>query len=307
MQEIKTTTPATAAAEIVYMVAPSGTGKTFTGDYLALMQGYHHVDGDCPLKNKHLPQYSDMAAKWWKNCTVYMKNNEDGLDELWQPYFAELARQALAAAETSDRVVLTHATYRQKYRDFLLGKLEEGAAANGKTVTVVTLAIDEDVKLRGLFPRFKKWIEAGGAKLEDYMKETYEWEGDGEFNASDYVDFCKHHPRAPLSAAIFEDVPYGKVVDCSSRDMSTLDAIDEALGLGKRSGDFSYEEICKMVRAVEAKRDEEFNKNVDLKKLMNSNKEGTSASEEKVASSEDESPVPNATERRSSSSIEVSS
>merc|ERR1712227_872035 len=88
-----------------------------------------------------------------------------------------------------------------------------------------------------------------------------------------------------LSAAIFEDVPYGKVVDCTSRDMSTLDAIDEALSLGKRSGDFSYNEICKMVRAVEAKRDEEFNKNVDLNKMMNSKKEEASASEEKVDTS----------------------
>jgi len=267
------------------MVAPSGTGKTFTGDYLALLQGYEHVDGDGPLKNKHLPQYSDIAAKWWKNCTEYMKNNEDGLDELWQPYFAELARQALEAAKTSDKVVLTHATYRQKYRDFIVRKLEEGASANGSTVSVVTLTIDEDVKLRGVFPRFKKWIEAGGSKLEDYMKKTYDWEGDGEYTASDYVDFCKHHPRAPLSAAIFEDVPYGKVVDCTSRNMSTLDAIDEALSLGKRSGDFSYNEICEMVRAVEAKRDEEFNKNVDLNKMMNSKKEETSASEEKVDTS----------------------
>merc|ERR1712146_620677 len=115
----------------------------------------------------------------WKNCTEYMKNNEDGLDELWQPYFAELARQAFEAAKTSDKVVLTHATYRQKYRDFLVRKLKEGASANGSTVSVVTLTIDEDVKLRGVFPRFKKWIEAGGSKLEDYMKKTYDWEGDG--------------------------------------------------------------------------------------------------------------------------------
>merc|ERR1712146_563085 len=55
--------------------------------------------------------------------------------------------------------------------------------------------------------------------------------------------------------------------------------------LGKRSGDFSYNEICEMVRAVEAKRDEEFNKNVDLNKMMNANKEETSASEEKVVTS----------------------
>jgi ABC-type nitrate/sulfonate/bicarbonate transport system ATPase subunit len=34
-----------ASAKIVYVVAASGCGKSFTGDYLGVMHGFHHVDG----------------------------------------------------------------------------------------------------------------------------------------------------------------------------------------------------------------------------------------------------------------------
>jgi hypothetical protein len=34
-----------ASAKIVYVLAVSGCGKSFTGDYLEMMHGYHHVDG----------------------------------------------------------------------------------------------------------------------------------------------------------------------------------------------------------------------------------------------------------------------
>ena len=34
-----------ASAKIVYIVAVSGCGKSFTGDYLETMHGFHHVDG----------------------------------------------------------------------------------------------------------------------------------------------------------------------------------------------------------------------------------------------------------------------
>merc|ERR1712176_1347405 len=129
---------------IVFVVAPSGTGKTFMGDYLALMHGFEHVDGDIPLKNGHLPQYKEMPANWMK-AIEHLKKNEDGPDELWQPYFAELARLTLSAAESSGKkVVLTHATYRQTQRDFLLKKLEEGGASKDN-ITVVNLTIDQDV------------------------------------------------------------------------------------------------------------------------------------------------------------------
>jgi hypothetical protein len=49
--------------------------------------------------------------------------DEDGPEELWRPYFEEIANQAIDAAKNSDQVVLTHATYRQSWRECVVTKL----------------------------------------------------------------------------------------------------------------------------------------------------------------------------------------
>jgi hypothetical protein len=41
------------------------------------------------------------------------KDDDDGRDEMWQPYFEEIAKQTINAAKHSNKVVLTHATYIQ--------------------------------------------------------------------------------------------------------------------------------------------------------------------------------------------------
>jgi adenylylsulfate kinase-like enzyme len=33
-------------AKVIWVSGPSGGGKTLTGDYLELLHGYKHVDGD---------------------------------------------------------------------------------------------------------------------------------------------------------------------------------------------------------------------------------------------------------------------
>ena len=45
-----------ASAKIVYVVALSGCGKSFTGDYLGVMHGFKHVDGGkCLLQYTLVP------------------------------------------------------------------------------------------------------------------------------------------------------------------------------------------------------------------------------------------------------------
>ena len=44
-----------ASAKIVYVVALSGCGKSFTGDYLGLMHGFKHVDGGKLLQYTLVP------------------------------------------------------------------------------------------------------------------------------------------------------------------------------------------------------------------------------------------------------------
>ena len=44
-----------ASAKIVYVVALSGCGKSFTGDYLGVMHGFKHVDGGKLLQYTLVP------------------------------------------------------------------------------------------------------------------------------------------------------------------------------------------------------------------------------------------------------------
>jgi len=233
------------------------------------MHDFEHVDGDTPFKNQHLPQYKDCAEKVMKWFFEYLPLNEDGPNELSEPYFAEIARQALEASQTSKRVVLTHATFRQFQRDFVLKQLKEGCKGTNTTITVLNLSIDEDVKLRYLYPRSKHLYEANGGTLGGHMRAAYGWDGGDDMTCDEYVNFVKHNQDKffYMNASLFQEFQYGKTVDVSSRNMDTLKAIEKALGLetgNRRNEMMSYEKIVDTVKAVDKKRDEEFSKNVDL-------------------------------------------
>ena len=150
------------STQVVYIVAQAGTGKvrlphhivcililydkihifnsfhchtentytkykqSFSGDYLQVVHGYKHIDGDGPLKSMIMPKYSDMTKDYFasggKSST----------------YFGEIANQTLDAAKDHDRVVLTHATYNQEYRDVVIDTLVDGGIHRGN-ITVVEL------------------------------------------------------------------------------------------------------------------------------------------------------------------------
>ncbi|KAK1741324.1 hypothetical protein QTG54_007802 [Skeletonema marinoi] len=104
------------SAQIVYVIGPGGTGKTFTGDYMAVMHDYHHVDGDIPLKHMCLvPEYKEISEKWI-------------IEGDWDPFYSELARLTLEGAKDNDKVVLSHATDKNDHRDHVIKKLIEGGA-----------------------------------------------------------------------------------------------------------------------------------------------------------------------------------
>ena len=191
--------------------------------------------------------------------------DEDGPEELWRPYFEEIANQAIDAAKNSDQVVLTHATYRQSWRECVVTKLLEGGAKK-ENITVLLLTIDPDVKLKGLYYRTKEQLENSGTMTMTDSFKAGGWEGEGDVTLPVYIKVMKEmYPHYALNSA-FEDVPdgfYGKtVVDVSGRDMSCLDGIDNALGLvGKRNDAHStltFEEIRDKVKVVDQKRDKEF-------------------------------------------------
>jgi hypothetical protein len=187
---------------------------------------------------------------------------EDGPEELWKPYFEEIANQTIDAAKkgSDQHVVLSHATYRQAWREFFVKKLIEGGVKE-ENITVLYLTINPDVKLKGLYYRSKTQMENGGITLGDFMR-TQGWEGDGDITLSEYIAFMtEKHPKE-VTNDTFQEIPdgYGKTVDVSGRDMSHLDGIDDALGLvGKRSDKtLTFEEIRDKVKVVDQKRDKDF-------------------------------------------------
>eukprot|EP00984_Skeletonema_dohrnii_P020415 scaffold9948_cov129-Skeletonema_dohrnii-CCMP3373.AAC.1 len=134
------------SAQIVYVVGASGTGKTFTGDYMQVMHGYHHVDGDIPLKHMTLvPKYKDIVE------LRFIKDD-------WAPHYSELAQLTLEAAKDNDKVVLSHATDKNVQRDHVIKKLIEGGASEDK-ISIVQLTIDPKVKARGMYLRTKRMAE----------------------------------------------------------------------------------------------------------------------------------------------------
>jgi len=250
---------AIANATIVFVVAVSGCGKSFTGDYLHSMHGYTHVDGDGPIKNSHIPRNKELSFDLFTNGFTYVMKGEDGPEELWQPYYDEIAKNTIEAAKHSDKIVLSQAAYRQSHREFVLDKLVEFGATR-ENITVLELMIDPDVKLKGLYCREKGQCEMGGITQGDSMR-AQGWEGAGEITCAEYIKFMKEKRPEFFGNNAYVEIPigFGKKVDVSGRDITHLDSVDEALGLvGKRKDkNLSFEDIRDKVKVVDQKRDKD--------------------------------------------------
>mmetsp|Transcript_11915 Transcript_11915/g.17599 ORF Transcript_11915/g.17599 Transcript_11915/m.17599 type:complete len:348 (+) Transcript_11915:65-1108(+) len=226
------------SAQIVYVFGPMGTGKSFTGDYMTVMHDYHHVDGDIPLKHMCLvPEYKELMQK-----TI--------LEDDWAPYFSELARLTLEGAKDNDKVVLSHATYKNEMRDHVIKKLIEGGASEDK-ITIIQLTIDPKVKARGLYHRTARQAEQSGMTMTECCKASLEFEG--EMTEEKFIDIVLGL-EAEQPEDFFEVHPKAIMVDISGRDVTHFDNVDKALGL-TRSTELSYESICAKVKPIDEARD----------------------------------------------------
>uniref|UniRef100_A0A7S2P1U9 Zeta toxin domain-containing protein n=1 Tax=Skeletonema marinoi TaxID=267567 RepID=A0A7S2P1U9_9STRA len=226
------------SAQIVYVIGPGGTGKTFTGDYMAVMHDYHHVDGDIPLKHMCLvPEYKEISEKWI-------------IEGDWDPFYSELARLALEGAKDNDKVVLSHATDKNDHRDHVIKKLIEGGASEDK-ITIIQLTIDPKVKARGLYHRTVRMAEQSGMTMTECCKASLEFEG--EMTEEKYIDIILGlEAEQPEDA--FEVHPKAIMVDISGRDVTHFDNVDKALGL-TRSDELTYESISDKVIHIDEARD----------------------------------------------------
>ena len=89
-------------------------------------------------------------------------------------YFEEIGKQTVDAAKEHDKVVLSHATYKQEPRDVVIETIVKGGVPR-EHITIIELTIDKAVKFRYLYHRTKRQVELqGGITLEEVcMKEAY--------------------------------------------------------------------------------------------------------------------------------------
>mmetsp|Transcript_15481 Transcript_15481/g.16750 ORF Transcript_15481/g.16750 Transcript_15481/m.16750 type:complete len:339 (+) Transcript_15481:66-1082(+) len=253
-----------ATSQIVYVVAESGTGKTFVGDYLEQYHDFQHIDGDLPLRTCDKPEIEKIDRKFCTAMTKYPDFwNPKNIDlyeetkEYWVPYYDHLAENALEAAKTHDKVVITFATGANIMRTHFIDKLKEGGAEN---ITMLVLTMDERKKLESLYHRTIRQYQAEEYSLGDGMR-MRGWDGEGEPTMEEYVVYLKEPGR--LGDQIFEQpsknlMKYTKFADVTGRDVTAIDAVDTSLGLQRASEDeLSFEDIKTKVIARDKRRDEE--------------------------------------------------
>ena len=250
---------------VTYVFAPSGTGKSFTGDALMHLHGFHHVDGDYPLKScGSNERYRSMTQTMLEASLCYAPLGEDGPEELWTPFFTEIANLAIKAVKEhpTKNIVLTHVTARQAYREKVVNTLVEDGGLDRDSINILELTIDPDVKLKFMYYRTKKQAEDTGMTLGDQMR-GLGWEGEGKMTLDDWMAFCKSMSAFESAEWKVERMPagFGKIVDVSSRDIGHIEAVEQALGLSlndrvRTVG--AYEELREEIKNFDAQRDVEF-------------------------------------------------
>jgi len=241
-----------------YVVALSGVGKTFTGDYLEAIQGWKHVDGDIIFKTQHLNEYYNKLVnpESIEGMTDFSeKMVEFNKKSFYQPFYFELARLMLEGAKESNKVVLSQATFKMEQRLFVREKLIK-AGAKSENITMIFLDIDNDVHDKGAWKRWNYQAECSGCSIEDLYKNWMGIEGIVDFDTwvAKWQDGFNRKQWIPPQEL---ERPY-EVVDVSARDITVLDSIDKALNIeSTRPNDLMYEEMQEKIAAVDKKRDKE--------------------------------------------------
>jgi hypothetical protein len=105
---------------------------------MQVVHGYHHVDGDIPLK------YMTLVPGYREIMEMVVQGDKT-------PYASEIARLTLEAAKDHDKVVLSQATDKNCERDQFVQKLVEGGVSEDR-ITLLQLTIDpEGMQMSCLF------------------------------------------------------------------------------------------------------------------------------------------------------------
>mmetsp|Transcript_12639 Transcript_12639/g.14458 ORF Transcript_12639/g.14458 Transcript_12639/m.14458 type:complete len:328 (-) Transcript_12639:148-1131(-) len=259
------------STQFAFVVAQSGVGKTFTGDYLEAIRGWKHIDGDMPIKNIDTsPEYSDMTDQLLGKGNYAEKDDEWRLTEGWKPYMQELARLTLEGAKDSNKVVLTHASFKVPQRLFLRQQLIDAGVHD---VSMIFLECDFDAHMDAVWKRYLRLAGQNGTTLEELFKG---WGVEGIVDFGSFVK-CQKEWGLMYQEPHDSEKPF-TVIDNTAKDMTVLDSYDMALGIqDKHRGDLTYSQLVEKIKDADIKRDQ---------KWMD-RKNATASSEEKEVAKKD--------------------
>jgi gluconate kinase len=148
---------------IVWLSGNSGSGKTFTGDYLERCAGFKHIDGD-ELYWSTTPEEKGLFANLVKAFDFWFEGTPAPA-ELWQPYFDTVIARVRAAAAAHDRVCVSLTVYHRETRDFLRARLPDH--------TFIVLRVSAPELIRRARVRFAEYAKARGQPFERAFEEAH--------------------------------------------------------------------------------------------------------------------------------------
>jgi len=187
----------------------------------------------------------------------------------WKKTLAAVKHNATKINKKKNRIVLTHATYRQTIREYLVHKLQQQGGIPNENITVVQLKTDPDVEYEAFYYRNKKNAKNGLATLEDQMRLMGQ-KIKGRLDKKEFkkvyrmylkIPFEDHKRRTNKDGVVEKDKPF--IVDASKRDITYFNQLDEAIGAGLTKSHHhnipSYNDICDRIKRVNAQREKEYN------------------------------------------------
>eukprot|EP00732_Lithocolla_globosa_P004559 Lithocolla_globosa_v1_NODE_4281_length_1472_cov_13.410727.p1 type:complete len:231 gc:universal NODE_4281_length_1472_cov_13.410727:742-1434(+) len=217
---------------LVWVSGCSGAGKSFTGDYLSVMAGFTHIDGDYMFHSSD--EEDKQKVKDLSTCFYsYWFDEKPAPTSLWHPYYQNLFDRAKAEREKhpDKPVVITHSVYNRECRDHIRHVCGDG-------LKFIMLDCPEQELLRRHTERFAKVAEKNNKTVEELYetlhKEPYTKEG---FSEKTLKILRGLQPLQPDESKSF-------TLQVSSNDHTLFERLHRGLDLPPPSDNIPYKEIA---------------------------------------------------------------
>eukprot|EP01080_Neovahlkampfia_damariscottae_P010823 gene10823-3441_t len=134
--------------KLVWVSGCSGAGKTFTGDYLEVICGFKHIDGDY-LFHSNSEEDKKLVENLRQAFFKYWFEEKESPEELWVPYYQKIfekTRQYQKENPTKN-VVISLSCYNRQSRDYIRNNLS-------KDIIYIMLECSKDELVNRAWERF---------------------------------------------------------------------------------------------------------------------------------------------------------